>query len=88
VVVETSTQNPLDFISDYQQRLPWHCGLACRAFVAVWRAIAMTLCVTSKSSRTLCPPDTPGCPDILLLQCEELAVIGQLVGQALSDRLR
>ena len=28
-----------------------------------------------------CPPDTLGCPDILLLQCEELAVIDNLSGK-------
>jgi anthranilate synthase component 1 len=34
-----------------------------------------------------CPPDTLHCPDILLLQCEELAVIDNLSGQAVPDRL-
>ena len=28
-----------------------------------------------------CPPDELGCPDILLLQCEELAVIDNLSGK-------
>ncbi|WP_442975506.1 hypothetical protein, partial [Salmonella enterica] len=28
-----------------------------------------------------CPPDALGCPDILLLQCEELAVIDNLAGK-------
>ena len=28
-----------------------------------------------------CPPDTLGCPDIMLLQCEELAVIDNLSGK-------
>ncbi|MCE1250020.1 MAG: chorismate-binding protein, partial [Comamonadaceae bacterium] len=34
-----------------------------------------------KKLETTCPPDTLGCPDILLLQCEELAVIDNLSGK-------
>jgi anthranilate synthase component 1 len=34
-----------------------------------------------RSSCKTCPPDTLGCPDIVLLQCEELAVIDNLSGK-------
>ncbi|MDO8889501.1 MAG: chorismate-binding protein, partial [Hydrogenophaga sp.] len=34
-----------------------------------------------KKLENTCPPDTLGCPDILLLQCEELAVIDNLSGK-------
>jgi anthranilate synthase component 1 len=34
-----------------------------------------------KEAGKTCPPDTLGCPDILLLQCEELAVIDNLSGK-------
>ncbi|MDO9358165.1 MAG: chorismate-binding protein, partial [Polaromonas sp.] len=34
-----------------------------------------------KKLEASCPPDTLGCPDILLLQCEELAVIDNLSGK-------
>ena len=34
-----------------------------------------------KKLEQTCPPDTLGCPDILLLQCEELAVIDNLSGK-------
>ena len=34
-----------------------------------------------KKLEARCPPDTLGCPDILLLQCEELAVIDNLSGK-------
>ena len=83
VVVETSRQNPLDFISDYQKRfkvalrpgLPRFCGgLAGYFGYDAVRYIEKTLEKT-------CPPDTLGCPDILLLQCEELAVIDTLSGK-------
>ena len=83
VVVETSRANPLDFISDYQQRfkvalqpgLPRFCGgLAGYFGYDTVRHIEKKLIHT-------CPPDTLGCPDILLLQCEELAVIDNLSGK-------
>ncbi len=42
----------------------------------------MTRCAISRrSSPHPAPPDTLGCPDILLLQCEELAVIDNLSGK-------
>ena len=83
VVVETSTANPLDFISDYQKRfkvalrpgLPRFCGGLAGYFG--YDAVRYI----EKKLATSCPPDTLGCPDILLLQCEELAVIDNLSGK-------
>ena len=82
-VVETSGINPLDFIAQYQQRfrvavqpgLPRFCGgLAGYFGYDAVRYIEKKLVAS-------CPPDTLGCPDILLLQCEELAVIDNLSGK-------
>ncbi len=83
VVVETSSQNPLDFISAYQQRfkvalspgLPRFCGGLAGYFG--YDAVRYI----EKKLEHSCPPDTLGCPDILLLQCEELAVIDNLSGK-------
>jgi anthranilate synthase component I len=83
VVVETSRLNPLDFIEAYQKRfkvalqpgLPRFCGgLAGYFGYDTVRHIEKKLVHS-------CPPDTLGCPDILLLQCEELAVIDNLSGK-------
>jgi anthranilate synthase component 1 len=83
VVVETSHDNPLDFIASYQKRfkvalrpgLPRFCGgLAGYFGYDTVRHIEKKLAAS-------CPPDTLGCPDILLLQCEELAVIDNLSGK-------
>jgi anthranilate synthase component I len=83
VVVERAAGNPLDFIADYQQRfkvalepgLPRFCGgLAGYFGYDTVRHIEKKLIYS-------CPPDTLGCPDILLLQCEELAVIDNLSGK-------
>ncbi len=82
-VVETSTLNPLDFIAAYQQRfkvalqpnMPRFCGgLAGYFGYDVVRHIEKKLLHT-------CPPDPLACPDIVLLQCEELAVIDNLSGR-------
>ena len=82
-VVESSGLNPLDFIAQYQQRfkvalqpgLPRFCGgLAGYFGYDTVRHIEKKLVHS-------CPPDTLGCPDILLLQCEELAVIDNLSGK-------
>ena len=82
-VVETHTGNPLDFIADYQKRfkvalrpgLPRFCGgLAGYFGYDAVRYIERKL-------ENSCPPDSLGCPDILLLQCEELAVIDNLSGK-------
>lgn len=82
-VVETSRRNPLDFISDYQKRfkvalrpgLPRFCGGLAGYFGYD------TVRYIEKKLEGSCPPDTLGCPDILLLQCEELAVIDNLSGK-------
>jgi anthranilate synthase component 1 len=83
VVVETSTANPLDFIADYQKRfkvalrpgLPRFCG-----GLAGYFGYDAVRYIEKKLQHT-CPPDELGCPDILLLQCEELAVIDNLSGK-------
>lgn len=82
-VVETATGNPLDFIADYQKRfkvalrpgLPRFCG-----GLAGYFGYDAVRYIEKKLENT-CPPDTLGCPDILLLQCEELAVIDNLSGK-------
>ncbi len=83
VVVESAEGNPLDFIASYQQRfkvalrpgLPRFCGgLAGYFGYDAVRYIEHRL--------ANCPlPDGLGTPDILLLQCEELAVIDNLSGR-------
>jgi anthranilate synthase component I len=82
-VVEAARGNPLDFVAAYHQRfkvalqpgLPRFCGgLAGYFGYDTVRHIEKKLVHS-------CPPDTLGCPDILLLQCEELAVIDNLSGK-------
>ncbi len=82
-VVETDDGNPLDFIARYQQRfkvalrpgLPRFCGgLAGYFGYDAVRCIEPRLAATQKSGGI----DTP---DIMLLQCEELAVIDNLSGR-------
>ncbi len=82
-VVERVRGNPLDFVGEYQKRfkvalrpgLPRFCGgLAGYFGYDVVRHI-------EKKLEKSCPPDTLGCPDILLLQTEELAVIDNLSGK-------
>jgi anthranilate synthase component 1 len=83
VVVETAHGNPLDFVAAYQQRfkvalrpgLPRFCG-----GLAGYFGYDTVRHIEKKLERS-CPPDTLGCPDILLLQCEELAVIDNLSGK-------
>ncbi len=83
VVIETASGNPLDFIAAYQQRfkvalragLPRFCGGLAGYFG--YDAVRHI----EKKLEATCPPDTLGCPDILLLQCEELAVIDNLSGK-------
>ncbi|WP_310567977.1 anthranilate synthase component I [Hydrogenophaga sp.] len=83
VVVETHKGNPLDFIAAYQQRfkvalrpgLPRFCGGLAGYFG--YDAVRYI----EKKLENSCPPDTLGTPDILLLQCEELAVIDNLSGK-------
>jgi anthranilate synthase component 1 len=82
-VVETAHGNPLDFVAAYQQRfkvalrpgLPRFCGGLAGYFGYD------TVRHIEKKLEKSCPPDTLGCPDILLLQCEELAVIDNLSGK-------
>jgi anthranilate synthase component 1 len=82
-VVETSRDNPLDFIAAYQKRfkvalrpgLPRFCG-----GLAGYFGYDAVRYIEPKLAHS-CPPDTLGCPDILLLQCEELAVIDNLSGK-------
>jgi len=82
-IIETARGNPLEFIAEYQKRfkvalrpgLPRFCGgLAGYFGYDTVRSI-------EKKLEATCPPDTLGCPDILLLQCEELAVIDNLSGK-------
>jgi len=83
VVVETSNANPLDFIASYQQRfkvalqpgMPRFCGGLAGYFG--YDAVRYI----EKKLQHSCPPDEMGTPDILLLQCEELAVIDNLSGK-------
>jgi anthranilate synthase component 1 len=83
VVVETNQGNPLDFIEAYQQRfkvalrpgMPRFCGGLAGYFGYD------TVRHIEKKLQHSCPPDTLGCPDILLLQTEELAVIDNLSGK-------
>ena len=82
-VVETAAGNPLDFIEAYQKRfkvalrpgLPRFCG-----GLAGYFGYDTVRYIEKKLERS-CPPDTLGTPDILLLQCEELAVIDNLSGK-------
>ncbi len=74
---------PLDFVDAYQKRfqvalspgLPRFCGGLAGYFGYD------TVRHIEKKLQTSCPPDDLGCPDILLLQCEELAVIDNLSGK-------
>nr|WP_315225653.1 anthranilate synthase component I [uncultured Albidiferax sp.] len=83
VVAETHLGNPLDFIEAYQKRfkvalrpgLPRFCGGLAGYFG--YDAVRYI----EKKLEATCPPDTLGCPDIMLLQCEELAVIDNLSGK-------
>jgi anthranilate synthase component 1 len=83
VVVETAKGNPLDFIEQYQKRfkvalrpgLPRFCG-----GLAGYFGYDAVRYIEKKLEKS-CPPDALGTPDILLLQCEELAVIDNLSGK-------
>jgi anthranilate synthase component I len=82
-VIESVRGNPLDFVEAYQTRfkvalrpgLPRFCGGLAGYFGYD------TVRHIEKKLEKSCPPDTLGCPDILLLQCEELAVIDNLSGK-------
>ena len=82
-VVETHHGNPLDFVADYQKRfnvalspgMPRFCG-----GLAGYFGYDAVRYIEKKLEKS-CPPDTLGTPDILLLQCEEVAVIDNLSGK-------
>ena len=82
-VVETHVGNPLEFIATYQQRfkvalsagMPRFCGGLAGYFG--YDAVRYI----EKKLEQSCPPDTLGTPDIMLLQCEEVAVIDNLSGK-------
>jgi len=82
-VIEEYFGNPLDFIAQYQKRfkvalrpgLPRFCG-----GLAGYFGYDSVRYIEKKLEKT-CPPDSLGCPDILLLQTEELAVIDNLSGK-------
>ncbi len=82
-VIETHQGNPLTFIAEYQKRfkvalrpgLPRFCG-----GLAGYFGYDSVRYIEKKLEHS-CPKDTLGCPDILLLQTEELAVIDNLSGK-------
>jgi anthranilate synthase component I len=82
-LVETIPGNPLDAIEAFQARfkvalrpgLPRFCGGLAGYFGYD------TVRYIEKKLEQSCPPDTLGCPDIMLLLCEELAVIDNLSGK-------
>ncbi len=82
-LVETLLGNPLDAIAAFQSRfkvalrpgLPRFCGGLAGYFGYD------TVRYIEKKLEKSCPPDTMGCPDIMLLLCEELAVIDNLSGK-------
>jgi anthranilate synthase component I len=83
VLVETIAGNPLDAIEAFQSRfkvalrpgLPRFCGGLAGYFGYD------TVRYIEKKLEKSCPPDALGCPDIMLLLCEELAVIDNLSGK-------
>jgi anthranilate synthase component I len=83
ILVETLSGNPLDAIAAFQSRfkvalrpgLPRFCGGLAGYFGYD------TVRYIEKKLEKSCPPDTLGCPDIMLLLCEELAVIDNLSGK-------
>jgi len=86
-VVETHEGNPLDFIEAYQARfkvatrpgMPRFCG-----GLAGYFGYDAVRCIEPRMARSAERrplPDPIGTPDILLVQCEELAVIDNLSGR-------
>lgn len=81
--VEAHEGNPLDFIAAYQNRFKVHMAEGMPRFcggLAGYFGYDAVRYIEPKLERS-CPPDTLGCPDILLLQCEEVAVIDNLSGK-------
>ena len=85
VVVETHAGNPLDFIAQYQRRfkvalnpgMPRFCG----GLAGYFGYDAVRFIEPKLSESSAGRPDEIDTPDILLLQCEELAVIDNLSGR-------
>jgi len=87
VVIETATTaeypTPLEFIAAYQKRfkvairpgMPRFCG-----GLAGYFGYDAVRYIEKKLEKS-CPPDSLGCPDIMLLLCEEVAVIDNLSGK-------
>ncbi len=79
--------NPLDFIAAYQKRfkvaLPQHLPEGLPRFCGGLAGYFGydTVRYIERKLLTTCPPDELNCPDIVLLQCEELAVIDNLSGK-------
>ena len=82
-VVEVNEGNPLDFIAAYQQRfkvalrpgMPRFCG-----GLAGYFGYEAVRCIEPRLAKTR-KPGGSGTPDIMLLQCEALAVIDNLSGR-------
>ena len=83
-VVEVHDGNPLDFIAAYQQRfkvalrpgMPRFCG-----GLAGYFGYDAVRCIEPRLARGFDKPGGIDTPDILLLQCEEVAVIDNLSGR-------
>ncbi len=83
-VVETHDGNPLDFIAAYQRRfkvalrpgMPRFCG-----GLAGYFGYDAVRCIEPRLARGFDKPGGIDTPDILLLQCEEVAVIDNLSGR-------
>jgi anthranilate synthase component I len=84
-VVETDVGNPLDFIAQYQLRFKVALGLGlprfCGGLAGYFGYDAVRFIEPKLSASGYDRPDEIGTPDILLLQCEELAVIDNLSGR-------
>ena len=86
-VVESDDGNPLDFVAAYQQRfkvalrpgLPRFCGGLAGYFG--YDAVRFIEPKMARSAKERPLPDPIGTPDILLVQCEEVAVIDNLSGR-------
>ncbi len=84
-VIETHAGNPLDFIAQYQSRfkvalspgMPRFCG----GLAGYFGYDAVRFIEPKLNHSGAGRPDEIGTPDILLLQCEELAVIDNLSGR-------
>lgn len=82
-IVETSSINPLDFITQYQQRFKVALRPGMPRFAGGLAGYFGydTVRYIERKLENSCPPDDVGLPDILLLQTEEVAVIDNLSGR-------